>query len=159
MMHAPRIDRRRWSEGRARWWRWCTLQGSILVASLVEMVHAPLLDPRRWSEGRAQWWRWCTFRGSIVAVGARVELGGGDGARSGARSSSLELESTSVVEMVHAPGLDRRRWSEGRARWLRWCTLQGSIVVVGVRVELGGGDGARSWARSSPLERGSSSVV
>eukprot|EP00961_Rhodomonas_salina_P031768 428341-Rhodomonas_salina.1 len=72
------------------------------------MVHASVLDRCRWSEGRARWWRWCTLRGSIVAVVARVELGGGDGARSGALSSLLERESTSAVEMVHALGLDRR---------------------------------------------------
>eukprot|EP00961_Rhodomonas_salina_P026701 360719-Rhodomonas_salina.1 len=60
--------------------------------------------------------------------------------------------------MVHAPGLESRRWSEGRAWWCRWCTLRGSIGVVGARFELGSGDGARFGSRLSPLERGSSSV-
>eukprot|EP00961_Rhodomonas_salina_P008613 117110-Rhodomonas_salina.1 len=60
--------------------------------------------------------------------------------------------------MVHALGLDRRRWSEGRPRWWRWCTLRGSTVVVVARFELGSEDGARFGSRLSPLERGSSSV-
>eukprot|EP00961_Rhodomonas_salina_P017956 241441-Rhodomonas_salina.1 len=80
------------------------------------MVHASVLDCRCWSEGRAQW----------------------------CRSLSLERGSTLVVEMVRAPGLYRRRWSDGRAQWCRWCTLRGSIVVVGLRINLGGVDGARS---------------
>eukprot|EP00961_Rhodomonas_salina_P024704 332741-Rhodomonas_salina.1 len=107
------------------------------------MVHPPVLDRRRWSENQSWWCRWCTLRGSIVVVGARVELSGVDGARSWSRSSSLEQGSSLVVEMVHAPGLYHRRWSEGRAWWCRWCMLRCSIVVVVARVELGGVDGAR----------------
>eukprot|EP00961_Rhodomonas_salina_P018456 248051-Rhodomonas_salina.2 len=71
---------------------------------------------------------------------------------SGARSSAIGRGSSSVVETVHAPGIDRRRWSEGRARWWRWCTLWGWIVVVGARVDLSGRDGASVWARSSSLD-------
>jgi len=57
-----------------------------------------------------------TLGGTNVGVGASLCLSGGDGARWEARSSTLERVSASVEVMVHARGLDRRRWSESRAQ-------------------------------------------
>eukprot|EP00961_Rhodomonas_salina_P112740 1516632-Rhodomonas_salina.1 len=83
------------------------------------MVHVRGLDRRRWSEGRAWWWRWCTLLGSIVGYRVSVDLGGGDGAHSGARSSVIgRPTSESVVEMAHARVLTR---PEGACCRPQWC--------------------------------------